>query len=85
VIALLPLIAGLLLARFVARRGVVMGTELGLFTLAAVVLVSTAPDHDQSRGTGVVLSVALAPLCALAVVLGSLWRGRSGRAMTHAG
>jgi peptidoglycan/LPS O-acetylase OafA/YrhL len=83
VIALLPLLAGLLLARFVARRDIVVGLELGLFALAALVLIATAPDHHHSHGAGVLLSVVLAPLCALAVVLGSLWRGRSEPAVTH--
>ena len=75
--ALLPLIGGLLLARFAARRAVVIGAEIVLFALAAAVLISTAPCHDSSYGTGVVLSAVLAPLCVLTVVLGSLWRSRA--------
>jgi hypothetical protein len=77
VIALVPLIAGLLLARYIAQRGVVIGIEVALFALAAAVLIATAPDHDHSRGAGVLMSVALAALCALVVVLGSVWRTRT--------
>lgn len=76
-IALLPLIGGLLLARFIARREIVIGLELALLGLAAAVLIATAPDHDHSRGSGVLLSVALAALCALTVLVGSVWRRRS--------
>lgn len=82
--ALLPLIGGLLLARFIARRATVIGVELALYASAAAVLIATAPEHDTSYGAGVLLSAALAPLCALAVVLGSLWRGRSEQSLTPA-
>jgi hypothetical protein len=75
--ALVPLIGGLLLARFAGRRVVVISAELVLFALAAAVLIATAPSHDSSYGTGVVLSAILAPLSALTVVLGSLWRSRA--------
>ncbi len=75
--ALLPLIGGLLLARFVAGRLVVAGIELVLFAAAAAVLISTAPDHGHSYGAGVILSAVLAPLCVLTVVIGTLWRNRS--------
>jgi hypothetical protein len=75
--ALLPLIGGLLLARFVASRRTVVGLELILFALAAAVLINTAPDHGHSYGAGGVLSVVLAPLCVLTVVIGTLWRNRS--------
>lgn len=75
--ALLPLIGGLLLARFLANRTLVIGVEIGLFAVAAAVLIATAPDHDHSHGAGVVLSLVLAPLCALVVVLGTVWRQRS--------
>ena len=54
------------------RRG-----SRGLFAAAAAVLITTAPSHDSSYGTGVILSAVLAPLCALAVVLGTLLRNRA--------
>lgn len=75
--ALVPLIGGILLARFAARRTLVIGVELVLFALAAAVLIATAPDHGHSYGSGVVLTIVLAPLCAMAVVLGSMWRART--------
>ncbi|MEY2515063.1 MAG: hypothetical protein QOJ89_2421 [bacterium] len=74
--ALLPLIGGVLLARFAASRSTVIAVEIVLFALAATVLIATAPDHGHSYGSGVILSIVLAPLCVLAVVLGSLWRNR---------
>jgi hypothetical protein len=76
--ALLPLIGGVLLARFVASRSTVIGVEAGLYALAAAVLIATAPDHGHGYASGVILSLVLAPLCVLAVVLGSLWRNRQG-------
>jgi hypothetical protein len=75
--ALLPLIGGLLLARFIAQRRVVVLVELVLFALAAGILVATAPDHGHDYAAGMLLSLVLAPLCVLAVVLGSVWRDRS--------
>ncbi len=73
--AVLPLIGGVLLARFAARRTTV-AVEIVFYALAATVLIATAPDHGHSYGSGVILSMVLAPLCVLAVVLGSLWRNR---------
>jgi peptidoglycan/LPS O-acetylase OafA/YrhL len=75
-VALLPLIGGVLLARFAAGRTTVIAAEIVLYALAATVLIATAPDHGHSYGSGVILSLVLAPLCVLAVVLGSLWRNR---------
>lgn len=75
--ALLPLLGGILLARFQGRRHLVIGIEVALYALAAAVLVATAPDHNASYAKGAVLSAVLAPLCALAVVLGLVWRRRS--------
>jgi hypothetical protein len=80
--ALLPLIGGVLLARFTARRTTVIGAEIVLYALAATVLIATGPDHGHGYGSGVILSIVLAPLCALAVVLGSLWRNRQATIRT---
>ncbi|MDX6300268.1 MAG: hypothetical protein QOF53_1482 [Nocardioidaceae bacterium] len=84
-IALLPLLGGVLLARLIAQRGIVIGIELALYALAAAVLITTAPNHNHSHGAGVLMSAALAALCVLAVVLGSLWRGRTPRALSQPG
>lgn len=75
--ALLPLIGGLLLARFVADRRTVVGIEVLFFAIAAAVLIATAPNHGADYGTGVLLSAVLAPLCALVIVVGTIWRNRS--------
>lgn len=80
--ALLPLIGGVLLARFATRRATVIAVEILLYALAAAVLIATAPNHGHSYTSGVILSAVLAPLCALAVVLGSLWRNRSATSPT---
>jgi hypothetical protein len=79
-IAVLPLLAGLLLARFLARRATVVSLESLLFALAAAVLIATAPNHDHGYAGGVILSAVLAPLCALTVLLGTIWRNRAGTA-----
>lgn len=76
-IAVLPLIGGVLLSRFANRRATAIGVEILLFALAAAVLIATAPDHGRGYGAGVLLSAVLAPLCALAMLLGTLWRGRT--------
>jgi peptidoglycan/LPS O-acetylase OafA/YrhL len=75
--ALFPLVGGVLLARFAGRRGTVVALEILLYAVAAAVLIASAPDHGHSYGAGVVLAAVLAPLCVLAVVLGSLWRKSS--------
>jgi ribose/xylose/arabinose/galactoside ABC-type transport system permease subunit len=80
--ALLPLVGGILLARFLGSRSTVVGVEIAFFAIAAAVLIATAPDHGHGYGAGVLLSVVLAPLCALAVVLGTVWRNRSARTET---
>ena len=75
--ALLPLLGGLLLARFVAQRRIVVLVEVIFFALAAAMLIATAPDHGHDYAAGVLLSAVLAPLCVLTVVLGSVWRSKS--------
>jgi F0F1-type ATP synthase assembly protein I len=81
-ISIVPLLAGLLLARFVTNRILVIAIETVLFALAAVVLILTAPDHGASHLAGAGLSAVLAPLCVLAVVLGLYWRSRAARGST---
>jgi hypothetical protein len=75
--ALLPLLGGLFLARFMARRSLVIGVDVVLYALAAVTITTTAPDHSSTYGTGLLLSAALAPICGLTVLLGLQWRRRS--------
>jgi hypothetical protein len=75
--ALLPLLGGLLMARYLADRRAVIGIDVVLYALAAAVLVATADDHGHSTGSGVLLAAVLAPLSVLTVVLGLVWRSRS--------
>lgn len=77
--ALLPLVGGLLLARFIGRRAVVVAVSIVLYALAAAVITATAPSHSSSYGVGLLLSAVLAPGCVLTVLLGSWWRQRSLR------
>lgn len=56
--------------------------EVGNYRTNPPVLIATAPNHGHGYAAGVLLSVVLAPLCALAVVLGTVWRTRSTRSDT---
>jgi hypothetical protein len=74
--AILPLLGGLLLGRFTTVR-VAVTTQCVFFAIAAAVLVATAPDHGASHLDGLWLSLVLAPLSALTVFLGRIWRRRT--------
>ncbi|MEY2465449.1 MAG: hypothetical protein QOH64_3587 [Acidimicrobiaceae bacterium] len=76
-IAVLPLIGGLLLGRFVANRRAAIAAQAALVALAAAVLIATAPSHDASYGEGVLLAVILVPVCIATFALGSLWQRRN--------
>jgi len=76
-LALVSLVVAVLLARYVAAIRTVIAVQLVLYALAVVVLLATAPDHDSTRTTGLVLGLVLAPVTALAVAVGRVWRGRS--------
>ena len=52
--ALLPLIGGVLIARFAGSRSTVIASEVVLYAIAAAVLIATAPDHGHSYGSGVI-------------------------------
>ena len=82
-IAVLPLLGGLLLGRFVANRGVAVGLQVAFFAIAAVVLIATAPDHAASHGEGALFAAVLAPISIATFVLGVAWRNR-GTAPTSA-
>lgn len=79
-VAIVSLVVGLLLARYVASLRTVIAVQGALYVVASTVLVITAPDHGSSHGTGFALSGALAPVTALVVVLGRIWRNHT----THA-
>jgi hypothetical protein len=77
--AILPLLGGLVLGRFTPSRTAI-AVQIAFYAAASAVLISTAPDHGGSHTDGVFLSLILAPLSALTVGIGSIWRRRSQRA-----
>lgn len=82
-VALVSLIAGVFLARYVASVKTVILGQVVLYLLAGAVLVVTSPAHGSTHAQGLVLSVVLAPLTALVVVLGRIWRSRSTAAVSE--
>jgi hypothetical protein len=76
-IAVVSLIVGLFIARYLGSLRTVVLVQFGLYLLGAAALIVTAPSHGSTRSQGVLLSVALAPLTALVVLLGRMWRTRS--------
>jgi len=81
--AILPLLGGLLLGRFVRPRTAVP-VQAALYLVAAVLLIITAPEHGARHTKGAMLSLVLAPLAALTFFLGTLWRRRSQRSAAGA-
>jgi drug/metabolite transporter (DMT)-like permease len=75
--AVLPLVGGLLLGRFVTNRRAAIAVQIVLFAIAAAILIATAPSHDSSYGSGIIFAVILAPVSAATLALGSLWQSRS--------
>ncbi len=76
-LALVTLVVAVPLARFVSSLRTVLMVQLALFLLAGAVLVATAPDYGSSSTTGFLLALVLAPVTALAIVIGRAWRARS--------
>lgn len=76
-VAIVSLVVGLFLARYVSSLKSVVLYQAALYVLASVVLVTTAPNHGSTHAIGLLLSVVLAPLTALVVLLGRIWRNRS--------
>jgi hypothetical protein len=62
--ALLPILGGLLIGRFIGRRALVIGVDVVLYALAAVTITTTAPQHGSTYGTWLLLSAILAPSAA---------------------
>jgi hypothetical protein len=77
--AVLPLLGGLLLGRFTPARAAI-AVQVVFYAIASAALILSAPDHGASHTDGVLLSLVLAPLCALTVFLGWIWRHRSQQA-----
>jgi drug/metabolite transporter (DMT)-like permease len=76
-LAVLPLLGGLLLGRFVANRRVAAAGQAAFYVLAAVVLIATAPSHGSSHSEGALLALVLAPAAAATFALGIFWKTRS--------
>jgi hypothetical protein len=76
-LAVLPLIGGLLLGRFVGNLRIAVAVQVAFYAIAAAVIIATAPDHGASHGKGVVLALVLAPVSAATLFLGIAWQRRS--------
>ena len=60
-LAVLPLLGGFIAGRFAPQRLAIVLQAI-FYALAAVVIIATAPDHDASYASGVVIALVLAPL-----------------------
>ena len=76
-IAVVSLVVGLFIARYMESLRTVVLVQFALYLLGAAALIVTAPSHGSTRLQGLLLSVALAPLTALVVFLGRMWRTRA--------
>jgi hypothetical protein len=84
-LAILPLIGGLLLGRFVHNMRVAAAIQAAFYAIAAAVLISTAPDHGSTHAKGVVFALVLAPVSVATLYLGTMWRHRATTAHHPAG
>lgn len=75
--AVLPLVGGLMLGRFVSNRRVAIAIQAVLFAIAATVLIASAPSHGSSYGIGVLLAAILAPASIATFALGTVWQHRT--------
>jgi hypothetical protein len=75
--AVLPLLGGLLLGRFVANRAVAYAAQAALYAAAAAILIATAPSHGSSHGQAAILALVLAPAAVATFALGTFWKSRS--------
>jgi drug/metabolite transporter (DMT)-like permease len=75
--AVLPLLGGLLLGRFVANRRIAIAVQVALYAIAATALVASAPSHGASHGDGLLLAVVLAPVSAATLAFGVVWQHRN--------
>jgi drug/metabolite transporter (DMT)-like permease len=75
--AVLPILGGLLLGRFVDNRRVAIAVQAVLFAISAAALIISAPSHGSSYGVGVLLAVVLVPVSVATFGLGTVWRHRA--------
>jgi drug/metabolite transporter (DMT)-like permease len=83
-LAVLPLIGGLLLGRFVNDLRFAAAIQAAFYAVAAAVLISTAPDHSSTHAKGAVLALVLAPVAAATLYLGRIWQQRATTARGQA-
>lgn len=79
--ALLPLIGGLLLGRFAARK-VAITVQVVFFAVAIAALTISAPDHSASYADSLWIGPALAVLSAGTLLAGFKLAGRTERRRT---
>jgi hypothetical protein len=79
--AVLPIIGGLLVARFVRNRGVAIVLQLAFYAISAAALIASAPSHDSSYSQGLVLALVLAPVSVATFALGTIWQHRATAAV----
>ena len=74
--AVLPLLGGLLLVRFVAQFRVAVAVQAGLFAISAAALVLSSPSHGGTHGEGALLALLVAPVSVATFALGTVLRHR---------
>jgi hypothetical protein len=77
VIALLSLVVAVIIARCAQQFRTVVAVQVPAFLVGCAALIGTAPNHGSTYTTGILLSLALAPLTVLLVAAGRRWRTHS--------
>jgi drug/metabolite transporter (DMT)-like permease len=75
--AVLPLLGGLLLARYLVNRKLAAALEVVLLCVSGTILVASAPSHGSSHGQGLLLAILLIPASAALFALGAVWQNRA--------
>jgi hypothetical protein len=76
--AILPLLGGFLVGRFMTRRAAI-AVQIVFYAIATLVLVATSPTHGATHTSGALLALILLPLSAGALLLGQGWQRRAQR------
>ena len=75
--AVLPLLGGLLLGRFVRNLRIAAAIQVAFYAIAAAALIASAPSHGSSHAQGAILAIVLAPVSAATFYLGTIWQHRA--------
>lgn len=75
--AVLPLLGGLLLGRFVDNRRVAIAVQAVFYAISAAALIVSAPSHGSTYGVGVLLAAILVPVSVATFWLGTVWQHRA--------